>query len=372
MDFSLGEAESELAALTRTILSREVTQDSLRDATGFDPSLWSWLASAGILSAGLPEPAGGSDLGLPAHCAVLVEIGRALAPAPYLPSIMLGASAIARFGTPAQIRLWGAPASRGETVLTAALCEEDGDDDPWTPSATASPVGGDWVLSGTKTTVDAAGRADLMLVPASTPQGVTVFCVDPGAAGVFLAPQRLVDGSGAAQVTFTRARVAESRVLGAPGEGTVILQWLVSRAMTGLCALQLGVLERALEMTASYVRSREAFGRPIGSFQAVSQRLADAYIDVEAVRLSMWQAAYLLSESSPEAGQAIATAKFWAAEAGHRVAHAAVHLHGGIGIDESYPMHRYFTAAKRCEFLLGGATAQLRRIGGALAASSSE
>jgi 3-oxocholest-4-en-26-oyl-CoA dehydrogenase beta subunit len=368
MDFSLGEAESELAALTRTILAREVTEDSFREATGFDPSLWAWLSSAGILSAGLPEPAGGSDLGLPAHCAVLTEIGRAMAPAPYLPSIMLGASTIARFGTPAQIRLWGAPAGRGQMVLTAALCEEDGDD-PLTPSATASYAGGHWVLSGTKTTVDAGARADLMLVPASTPQGVTVFLVDPGDQGVFLAPQRLVDASGAAQVTFGGARVPEARVLGAPGDGAAIVQWLVSRAMTGLCALQLGVLERALEMTASYVRSREVFGRPVGSFQAVSQRLADAYIDVEAVRLSMWQAAYLLSESSPEAGQAIATAKFWAAEAGHRVAHTAVHLHGGVGIDESYPLHRYFTAAKRCEFVLGGATAQLRRIGAALASA---
>ncbi len=108
------------------------------------------------------------------------------------------------------------------------------------------------------------------------------------------------------------------------------------------------------------------FGRPIGSFQAVTQRLADAYIDTEAVRLTMWQAAWLLAEGEP-ADTAVATAKFWAADAGHRVAHTAVHVHGGLGIDVSYPVHRYFVAAKHQEFALGGATAQLRRIGADLA-----
>jgi alkylation response protein AidB-like acyl-CoA dehydrogenase len=112
------------------------------------------------------------------------------------------------------------------------------------------------------------------------------------------------------------------------------------------------------------------FGRPIGAFQAVAQRLADAYIDVEAVRLTLWQAVWMLGSEagagSDSAAVAVATAKFWAAEAGHRVAHTAVHVHGGMGIDTSYPVHRYFTAAKHHEFALGGATVQLRRIGAIL------
>jgi 3-oxocholest-4-en-26-oyl-CoA dehydrogenase beta subunit len=131
--------------------------------------------------------------------------------------------------------------------------------------------------------------------------------------------------------------------------------------------VQSGVIERALELTAEHARSRVQFGRPIGSFQAVTQRLADAYIDTEAVRLTMWQAAWLLASGDHAADVAVATAKFWAADAGHRVAHTAVHVHGGVGIDTSYPVHRYFVAAKHNEFALGGATAQLRRIGAALA-----
>ena len=121
--------------------------------------------------------------------------------------------------------------------------------------------------------------------------------------------------------------------------------WLADRATVGLCAEQAGVIERALELTAEYARTRERFGRPIGSFQAVTQRLADAYVDVEAVRLTMWQAAWRLASGSA-AGAEVATAKFWAAEAGHRVAHTAVHVHGGLGIDVTYPVHRYFTAAR--------------------------
>jgi alkylation response protein AidB-like acyl-CoA dehydrogenase len=110
------------------------------------------------------------------------------------------------------------------------------------------------------------------------------------------------------------------------------------------------------------------FGKPIGGFQAVAQRLADAYIDTEAIRLTMWQAAWLLDEGLP-CDSEVATAKFWAADAGHRVAHTAVHVHGGVGIDTDYPLHRYFVAAKHNEFALGGATTQLRRIGAALASS---
>ncbi|HKT01702.1 MAG TPA: acyl-CoA dehydrogenase family protein, partial [Rugosimonospora sp.] len=148
--------------------------------------------------------------------------------------------------------------------------------------------------------------------------------------------------------------------------GRDITEWLVAHGTVGLCALQLGVVERALELTSAYARDRVQFGRPIGSFQAVSQRLADGYIDVEAVRLTLWQAAWRLAERLPCATE-VDTAKFWAADAGHRIAHTAVHVHGGVGIDLDHPLHRYFVAAKHNELALGGATASLLRIGATLA-----
>ena len=373
MDFTLNEAERELAGLTRKILNGRLTPERMRAVEagdGFDRALWADLAGAGILSAALPETLDGAGLGLLAQCCVLTELGRAVAPVPYLASIVLGAGALARFGTPQQQDRWAAAAGRGEIILTAALAEEDGDD-PRTPSVSAEPVageaGGGWRLSGVKTTVFAASQAGLILVPAATPPGVTVFLVDPAGAGVTVQPQRITGGT-AGRVVLDGVHVPAGRVLGSPGTGREITGWLLARATVALCARQLGVVERALEMTAEYARNRVQFGKPIGSFQAVSQRLADGFIDVEAVRLTMWQAAWQLAAGQPSE-TAIATAKFWAADAGHRVAHTAVHVHGGVGIDLDYPLHRYFLAAKQNEFALGGATAQLRRIGAALASS---
>jgi acyl-CoA dehydrogenase len=195
-----------------------------------------------------------------------------------------------------------------------------------------------------------------------------VFLVARGDEGVSVARQQLTGGGSAGRVTLAGVRLPPDRVLGSPASGLEITDWLVAHSTVGLCAVQLGVVERALELTSEYARDRVQFGKPIGSFQAVTQRLADAYIDVEAVRLTMWQAAWRLAAGLP-AGTEIATAKFWAADAGHRVAHTAVHVHGGVGIDLDYPLHRYFAAAKRCEFALGGATAQLRQIGAALASA---
>jgi 3-oxocholest-4-en-26-oyl-CoA dehydrogenase beta subunit len=375
MDFTLNEAERELADLTRKILTGRLTPERMRAVEagdGFDRALWADLAGAGILSAALPEELDGAGLGLLAQCCVLTELGRAVAPVPYLASIVLGAGALDRFGTPRQQERWAAPAGRGEIILTAALAEEDGDD-PRAPSVSAEPLkgevagGGGWRLSGVKTTVFAASQAGLMLVPAVTPRDVTVFLVDPADDGVTVQPQRITGGT-AGRVVLDGVQVPAGRVLGSPGMGRDITGWLLAHATVALCARQLGVVERALEMTAEYARNRVQFGKPIGGFQAVAQRLADGYIDVEAVRLTMWQAAWQLAAGQPS-GTAIATAKFWAADAGHRVAHTAVHVHGGVGIDLDYPLHRYFLAAKQGEFALGGATTQLRRIGAALADS---
>jgi alkylation response protein AidB-like acyl-CoA dehydrogenase len=347
MDFSFPAGHLELTRLVRTICKGEHGPGEL----------WAELARADVLSAALPEAAGGSGLGLLEQCGVLEELGRAVAPVPYRETIAVAGAALAELGTPEQIERWLAPALRGELVLTAALTEPDGSE-PEQPSARAEPDGDGWVLSGTKTAVPSGTSAGMLLVP---PSGAGLFAVTPSDAGVTVQPQRLVDDADdAAWVDLTGVRVAADRRVGGSRPDDV-LPWLVRRATVAVCAQQVGVLEGALELTASYATTRTQFGRPIGGFQAVSQRLADAYVDVQAARLTMWQAA---SDPTPEA---VATAKFWAAEAGHRVAHTGVHVHGGAGIDMDGSMHRYFTAAKRLEFELGGATAQLRRLGAVLA-----
>ena len=371
MDFTLTQAQDDLGGLTRSILTDLVTQQRLREieaaGTGFDPALWANLAAAGVLSAALPESLGGAGLGLLEQCTVLAEVGRAVAPVPYLPSIALGATALAQFGNPDQQRQWAGPAAHGKKVLAVALAEEDSDDPP-RPATTAERLAGGWQLTGTKTTVEAGLQAGLLLVAAMTSAGPAIFLVAPEDQGVTVTPQEVTGGQGNAVVELASVELADDRVLGDAGQGQEITDWLVARATIGLCALQLGVAERALELTAAYAQRRQQFGKPIGSFQAVSQRLADGYIDVEGIRLTLWQAAWRMDNGLPFSTE-LATAKFWAAEAGHRVAHTAVHVHGGVGIDVDGEVHRYFVAAKHNEFALGGATAQLRKIGAELAAA---
>jgi acyl-CoA dehydrogenase len=206
-----------------------------------------------------------------------------------------------------------------------------------------------------------------VLVPATTPEGVTVFLVDPGAEGVTVTPQRVADKGVEAHLDLAGVTVGDDAVLGGVGQGDEIARWIERHATVALCAYVLGVCERAVDMTAEYTKNRHQFDVPIASFQAVSARAADAYIDTLGIRMTLWQAAWRLSEGLP-CGDEIDVAKFWAADGSHRVVHAAVHLHGGMGVDTDYPIHRYFLAAKQAEFTLGSGTQHLLRLGASLAA----
>jgi 3-oxocholest-4-en-26-oyl-CoA dehydrogenase beta subunit len=356
VDFSSSVEQVELSGLAARVLGDLVTPETLgpHGEGGFAPEVWAAMVRAGLVDAGLPGTVGGGGAGLLGQCAVLVEIGRTVAPVPYLATVTMAASAIAEFGTPEQLERWVVPVVRGEKVLAAAL------PDVGAPSGfTAEPGPGGWRITGAQTAVPSGAFADGFLIPAETADGVAVFLVE--------------EAEVQAQHTIDHADAALVQLTGAPGEplgsgsGSDLAEWLRLRGTVGLCAIQLGVLESALRRTAAYTKERKQFDHPIAAFQAVRQRLADAYVDVEAVRLTLWQAAWRLSEDLP-AAEEVATAKYWAAEAGHRVAHTAVHLHGGVGIDVDHPLHRYFTAAKRLEFALGGATAQLRALGQLLAA----
>src|SRR5206468_1439221 len=194
----------------------------------------------------------------------------------------------------------------GELILGAALVEAD-TDDPTRPTTTARRDGAAWRLDGVKTCVPAAHLAARLVVPARDGADVGLFLADPHGPGVTLERQ----------TATSREPQARMTLVGAPGEllahGAASVGWLVDRALVGLCAMQLGVTERALRMTAEYTTKREQFGKPIASFQAVHQRAADAYIDVEAIRLTTWQAAWRLATGKP-ASTEVAVAEFWASE----------------------------------------------------------
>jgi alkylation response protein AidB-like acyl-CoA dehydrogenase len=215
--------------------------------------------------------------------------------------------------------------------------------------------------------VPAGGIAERILVPAATGEGgLGVFLVDPAARGVSREEVLTTSGHPDAHFSFDGVRVRAEDTLGDPRAGSRIVAWLEPRATAGLCALSLGVCEEALRMTAEYTKTRKQFDQPIAMFQAVGHRAANAFIDTEGIRLTTWQACWRLAEGLP-AEAAVAVAKIWAAEAGQRVVHAAQHLHGGVGVDRDYPLHRYFVWAKQLELSLGGATRQLLRLGKLLA-----
>jgi len=361
MDFSKTEAAQDLSGLVRTIVDSVCTPAHQRMLDGldqrFDEALWEKLIHADILNTAAPENTGGGGFGVLEQTAILTGLGRQLAAVPYLESVVLGAGAIARFGSEDLRRDWAAPAVAGLRVLTVALDGELGQG-----PVMAAASGDGFRLTGTRTQVSFGPVADAYLVPAETDSGVKVFLVAGDDPGVSVTALDTTGANSAAELDLAGVELPRDRVVG----GADVLAWLSIHRALGLTAFQLGVLERALELTAEYARTREQFDRPIGSFQAVAQRLADGYIDIQGLRLTLQQAAWQLSEDLP-AEVEVATAAFWAAEAGHRVAHTAVHVHGGVGIDMDHQVHRYFVTAKQTEFGLGGATAALRVIGRDLA-----
>jgi alkylation response protein AidB-like acyl-CoA dehydrogenase len=371
MDFGLTEEQEATRDLARQILSDRSTHERLKEieagGDGFDRDTWAELAKAGLLGIALPEDAGGSGLGFVALCQLLEEIGRTVSPVPVLPTVVLGALPIATFGTDAQRQQHLPGVVDGDTVLTAALVETG--TDPLHPTTTARPDADGWRVDGVKTLVPAGLIADRILVPAAAGDdgAIVVLIVDPNANGVTRERQDTTSGIPQARIELDGVQVDAGNVLGDAESGAAIVDWMVERANAAMCAIATGVCEQALQMTAEYTKTREQFERPIATFQAVGQRAADAYIDTEAIRLTALQAAWRLEEGLPAAAE-VAVAKFWAADGGQRVVHAAQHLHGGIGVDRDYPLHRYFLWAKELELTLGGATPQLLTLGAILAA----
>ncbi|MEC3957616.1 acyl-CoA dehydrogenase family protein [Nocardia sp. CDC153] len=358
MDFEYTEAQRELSGLTRELLTDWSERHPRPDDGGFDPQLWKALADTGLLEAALPERVNGGGFGLLEQCAILCEIGRTVAPAPYATSIAVVAATLGEFGDDHQIERRVRPLLRGETTVAPVLSRMAPVPTRGSAAFEARRDGRGWRVDGAQSAVAAASFADGFLIEARAGANSLLLLVDRDTEGLEVTAQQVVNGTDAALVELRAAAVPDADVIAVPGAAG----WAGRRATLATCALQLGILARALQMTCEYACERRQFDKPIGTFQAVRQRLADAYIDVEAVRLTLWQAAWRESRALPAESE-IAVAKFWAAEAGHRVAHTAVHIHASTGIYLDYPMQRYFTAAKRAEFESGSATDQLRRLG---------
>jgi len=360
MDFSFDEDAQAIAELAGKVLEDQSPHERLReleraDGPRFDPELWAQLAEVGVLGINVPEAHGGAGLDLIAVGAVLEQAGRTSAAVPLWETLGLGVPAIAEFAPDSLAAEVLGKVASGELILTAAWHEIGGE--PLAPTTVATRDGDTWSLTGTKMCVPAGEIADAVLVPAAIEGGsVGLFLVTTDSEGVAREPLETTFGDPQAAILLaeTPARLV--------AEGIESLSWTYERALATQCALAVGVCGEALRLTAEYTKERKQFDVPIASFQAVSHRAADAYIDTEAIRLTAHQALWRLANGIP-AGEEVATAKFWAAWGGQRVVHAAQHLHGGVGVDRDYPLHRTFLQAKELELQLGGATRQLVALG---------
>jgi alkylation response protein AidB-like acyl-CoA dehydrogenase len=371
MDFTLTDDQQAIADLAHRILSERLPPEQLREReqteAWFADDVWTELGTADLLGIALPEADGGGGYGILEACLIAEQVGRTVAPVPYLSSIVGAAMPLARFGTEAQRAELLPEVIAGRATLALALYEPGDVAVPAVPSTQAVATDDGWRLDGEKSLVVGADRAQAILVPARTSESASaVFLVRPDADGVSLERETAVTGEPQWTVRLRGVTLDGDAVLGGPSHGAEIVAWTTDRLAAAICATQTGVCEEALAITARYVSEREQFGSKLGTFQAVGQRVADAYIDTEAIRLTALQAIWRLSEDL-DAHDELMTAKFWAADGAQRVVHAAQHLHGGIGMDLDYPIHRYFRWAKVLELTLGGASPSLLRLGASLA-----
>ena len=366
MDFELGEEEQAIRDLTAQVLDDMSTHERLKvlaaESDHVDRKAWAALAATGVAGASVPEAHGGLGLGFLATAVALEEVGRRASPVPLLTTAVMGAMPVAAFGTESQRESW-LPGIADGSVLAGAALAEDGTT-PAEPTTSARSTGSGFVLDGTKVLVAGGLDADVALVPARLDDGgVGVFVVPTGAEGLERIPVEVTTGRPEARFELSGVQVGADGLLGeGAAGGAEIVRFIERHANVGLCMMMAGAARAAIGLAADYTKQRHQFDRPIATFQAVTQRAGDSYIDAEAIWLTAYQAAWRLSAGLP-ADREIAIAKYWACEGGFRVVHAAVHVHGGVGVDRDYPLHRHFLAARHLELTLGHAEDQLADLG---------
>ncbi|GAB2843556.1 acyl-CoA dehydrogenase family protein [Actinocorallia aurea] len=362
MDFTLGADHEAVRDLAAEIFAGKADVKRVReveaDHGGFDADLWRTLASSDLIGIALPEDVGGAGLGMLGLVALLEQQGRRVAPLPLWSVIAAAALPISAHGTEEQHRRWLPGILDGTALVTG--CFEAGPDGGSSLSAIEEASG--WVVSGELTAVTAGPVAEAVVVPFSTASGTRVAIVPTQRAGVTLTPLSVTNRESSAAVTFEWVRLSAADVL--EGDGPVIVDEVRTRSRIALAALAAGVCEEAVTMTAAYTSQRVQFGRPLSTNQAVPLRAADAHLDAERIRLTTYKAAWHADRGEEDqARTASLVAKWWASTGGLRAVHATQHLHGGIGADLDYPIHRYFLWGRQIAFTLGSAGAVEAELG---------
>jgi alkylation response protein AidB-like acyl-CoA dehydrogenase len=372
MNFGFNDEQELLRSTARKFFENEVGSDTVRrlmdTPEGMTPELWTKLAEQGWLGLVFPDQYDGMGLGLVDLVVLMEEMGRAVVPGPYFSAVLLGGLAILEAGSEAQKKEWLPKIAAGERRVALAWMEPSAQLGPAGITLTAVEKGGRYTLSGTKLFVHDAHTADALVVAARTrpgvgADGVSLFLLPKGAKGLEVTLLPTMDQTRKlCEVTLSDVVVGGDAVLGAVGSGWAPLARVLDRATVALCAEMCGGAQKVLDMTVEYAKIRQAFGRPIGSYQGVKHRAADMLVDVENSKSITYYAAWALDEDAAEAPLAVSMAKAYVSDAYRRVSAAGIQLHGGIGFTWEHDLHLYFKRAKGSEFTFGDATHHRERV----------
>jgi alkylation response protein AidB-like acyl-CoA dehydrogenase len=355
MNFDFSDEQKQLKESARRFLEKASTSKEVRAVlesdAGYDKAIWKGLAELGFLGAAISEEHGGSGLGYLELCVIAEELGRALAPVPFSSSIFLFAELIKSAGSEAQKKKYLPAIASGEKIGTLAYAEGPGE----TTAARIKASVADGKLSGIKTPVADGGISDYAVVVASEGRGaVSLFVVDLGGSGVTRSYVKTVDPSRKyAKVVFDRAA---AEPLGKPGEGLRILSEVMDRAAVLTAFEQVGGADRALMMARDYALQRMAFGRPIGSFQAIKHMLADMYVSATLARSNAYYAAWALSTDAGELPVAAAGARVSATQAFQHCSTNNIQVHGGMGFTWQFDCHLLYRRSNTLAASLGSQT----------------
>ena len=373
MDFGFSQEQDLLRSTARKFLENECTSTFVRarmeEPAGVTDDFWMKLAEQGWLGLIYPEEYGGSDLGFVDLTVLMEEMGRCVMPGPFFSTVLLGGLAILEAGSPEQKKEWLPKIAAGQAKATLALTEPNARWDAAGVTVTAKEGKGGFVLNGTKLFVPDAHLADVSVVVARTAEGkspedgVSLFLVPKGTKGVEVKLLPTMDQTRKlCEVAFKNVEVGADALMGQAGSGWAPLARVIDRATVALCAEMCGGAQKVLEMTVEYAKIRQAFGRPIGSYQGVKHKAADMLVDVENSKSITYYAAWAMDEDVPEGPLAVSMAKAYVSDAYRRVAGAGIQLHGGIGFTWEHDLHLYFKRAKGSEFTFGDATWHRERV----------
>ena len=356
MNFDFSDDQKQLRDQARKFLAETCPSKAVRVVLDgkepYDRTLWKRLGEMGFLGVAIPEQYGGAGAGHLELCVIAEEIGRALAPVPFSSTVYLAAEALMLAGSEAQKQAWLPEIASGEAIGTLALFEGTGNPSPKAIGLEASND----ILNGVKTPVADGAIADLIIVAARTASSgrdsdISLFLVDARAGGVETKALANLDPTrGQAELTF---RNCKAEPLGGAGEGWSILMQLLDRAAVLIAFEQVGGADRALEMGRDYALDRIAFGRQIGSFQAIKHMLADMYVSATLARSNCYYGAWALSTNAGELPEAAASARISATQAFQHCAKNNIQVHGGMGFTWEFDCHMYYRRANALALGLG-------------------